>query len=69
MFLLAFYSIDLKTPFKSEIVSHEPLANEMREKQPPYEYGQVVPGDVLPNRERVAAPVTDKDGNVYDGEV
>lgn len=64
------YSIDLKTtPFVSKIESHEAKANEMRKKQPAYDYGKVAPADVHPARERLKEAVADKDGNVYDGEV
>jgi hypothetical protein len=62
--------IDLKTtPFASKIESHEGKANEMRLKQSPYDYGKMAPADVHGARERIKEPVTDKDGNVYDGEV
>lgn len=64
------FSIDLKTtPFVSKIESHEGKANEMRLKQNPYDYGKVAPADVHGARERIKEAVTDKDGNVYDGEV
>ena len=41
----------------------------MRLKQSPYDYGKVAPADVYGARERLKEAVTDKDGNVYDGEV
>jgi hypothetical protein len=68
--IISTYSIDLKTtPFASKIESHEAKANEMRLKQSPYDYGKVAPADVHGARERLKEAVTDKDGNVYDGEV
>lgn len=41
----------------------------MRSKQPPYDYGLLAPADVQPARTRLPEAVTDKEGNVYDGEV
>ncbi len=55
--------------FKSELKSHVPIANEVRADQGTYSFGAQEPADVSPYRERLKAPVTDKEGNIYDGEV
>lgn len=41
----------------------------MRKKLPEYNYGKDTPIEVSAERERLKEPVTDKDGNIYDGEV
>jgi hypothetical protein len=41
----------------------------MRLKQPQYDFGRVAPADVHPVRDRLKEAATDKDGNIYDGEV
>ena len=51
------------------MISHVQYANEVRQHQPPYNFGKQEPADVSPYRERLKAPVTDKEGNVFDGEV
>jgi hypothetical protein len=58
----------VNTPFQSKLESHQPKANQVRDQAPPYDFGQP-PSDVAPHRERMLAPVTDREGNSYEGEV